>query len=417
MKKLIYYLSKKTYSPTVKKKVVKELYLFIPKTSLTMLCLSLLFVYIFKSQIENSTLLATWFMMVNILSLFRIYDYIDFKKQAYPDSIKYYNKFYIKAIMNALLWGIIAPLFMQQADSYHQLVIIIFLIGFSGGVSGFVLDFRISFPFISFLLFPLLSTLYFINIQHSILLQMLILLFYILLILSSRHLNGLFFETFQKEERYHETQTTLELKEKKLSSLLGQAPIGIFYYNKNLKIINHNELFYKIFGLDRDIIGFNLETLKDKTAVELMRKVLLDKKSEQHMGSYNFSFQEKELWVELKCSALLNDKGAVIGGIGILEDKTTEHKSYEKINYISLHDSLTGLPNRRYYKNFMQRLIRSPQNQFFYSILFYMDLNHFKTINDTFGHSVGDELLLSVANRFKSIKIQSSHLGLSLIHI
>jgi diguanylate cyclase (GGDEF)-like protein/PAS domain S-box-containing protein len=411
MKKLIYYLSESTYSPTVKKKVVKELYLFIPKTSITMLFLSLLFVYIFKSQIENGTLLAIWFIMINLLSLFRIYDYIDFKKQKYPNTIKYYNKFYIKAIINAILWGIIPPLFMQQVDYHHQLVIIIFLIGFSGGVSGFVLDFRISFPFISLLLLPLLSTLYLMDVGNCLFLQELILLFYILLMLSSKHLNRLFFETFQNEERYHKAEKNLELKEKKLSSLLGQAPIGIFYYNKNLKIINHNELFYKIFGLERDIIGFNLKKLKDKIAVQLMENVLLDKKAEQHMGSYNFSFQEKKLWVELKCSTLLDDKGSVIGGIGILEDKTAEHKSYEKINYISLHDSLTGLPNRRYYKNFMQRLIRSPKNHFSYSLLFYMDLNHFKAINDTFGHSVGDELLLSVANRFKSIKIQNSHLG------
>ncbi|MCK5855715.1 MAG: diguanylate cyclase, partial [Sulfurovaceae bacterium] len=117
------------------------------------------------------------------------------------------------------------------------------------------------------------------------------------------------------------------------------------------------------------------------------------------------------MWVELKCSTLLNDNNSIIGGIGILEDKTIEHKAYEKINYISLHDSLTGLPNRRYYKNFMQKLILSSKNQTYYSILFYMDLNHFKSINDTFGHSVGDELLLSVAKRFKSIKIEGSHLG------
>jgi len=411
MKNLIYYISRRTYSPIVQKKVLKDLYHFIPKTVLTILVLSLLFVYTFKSQVIDKTTLFLWFLSLNFLSLFRIRDYINFKKEKHYSTDKYYKKFYFKALLNAILWGITPIVFLNQLDYSHQLIMVIFLIGFSGGVSGFLFDFRISFPFISLLLLPLFFTLFFIEIQNALILQLLILLFYILLTVSSKHLNRLFFDTFHNEERYHKAQKSLDLKEKKLTSLLGQAPIGIFYYDKNLQIITYNRLFYEIFGLDRELIGFNLKNLKDKNAIKLMRDVLILKDKEKHMGSYNLSFQEKKLWIELKCSALLNDNNAVIGGIGILEDKTIEHKAYEKINYVSLHDSLTGLPNRRYYKNFMQKLIHSPKNQIFYSILFYMDLNHFKTINDTFGHSVGDELLLSVAKRFRSIKIDGSHLG------
>ena len=411
MKKLIYYLSKKTHSPTVQKKVLKELYHFVPKIALTILILSILFVYTFKSQITNIMLLGVWFTMVNGLSLFRVYDYIHLKKKMDFDTDQYYNKFYIKTVLNAFLWGLLPVFFIHHLDQYHQLTMIVVLVCFAGGVSKFIFDFRISFPFISILLLPLFFTLFFIPIDHVYILQTLILILYILLTLSSKHLHRLFFDTFYNEERYNRAKTSLYLKEKKLSSLLGQAPIGIFYFDKNLKIIMYNGISYKIFGLQRDLIGFNLEELKDKNAVEMMKNVLLHTNEEQHMGSYNFSFQEKRMWVELKCSALLTKENSVIGGIGILEDKTIEHKSYEKINYISLHDSLTGLPNRRYYKDFMQKLIRSPKNQTYYSILIYMDLNHFKSINDTFGHSVGDELLLSVAKRFKSIRSKGSHLG------
>ena len=411
MKKLIYYISGRTYSPTVKRKVVTDLYRFIPKTALTILLLSLLFIYTFKSQVENIMFLSTWFIIINGLSLLRLNDYINLKKEQYHNTNQYYNRFYIQAFLNAIMWGITPVLFLNQVDYYHQLIMIIFLIGFSGGVSGFLFDFRISFPFISILMLPLFFTLFFIDIENVFILQVLILLFYVLLTLSSKNLNKLFFETFNNESLYHKAKNSLDLKEKKLNSLLGQAPIGIFYYNKNLQIIRYNRLFHKLLGLEEDIIGFNLKNLKDKDAIKLMQDVLLHKEEEKHMGSYNFSFQKKRMWVELKCSALLDDKHNIIGGIGILEDKTIEHKAYEKINYISLHDSLTGLPNRRYYKDFMQELINSNQNQTFYSILFYMDLNHFKTINDTFGHHVGDELLLNVAKRFKSIKIKDSHLG------
>jgi diguanylate cyclase (GGDEF)-like protein/PAS domain S-box-containing protein len=233
----------------------------------------------------------------------------------------------------------------------------------------------------------------------------------ILIIISDKYINRLHNNTSKNQERYYKAKKRLDIKKKKLSSLLGQAPIGIFYYDNDLKIINYNKIFYEIFGLETNLKGFNLKNLEDKKAVEIMTSVLKNKTSKQYMGSYNFTFQEKTIWAELTCSALLDDRGVVTGGIGILEDKTVEHQAFEKINQISLRDSLTNLPNRRSYKNFMLELIESPKNQLNYSILFYMDLNNFKQINDTFGHFVGDALLIEVSNRLKSLNIKNSHLS------
>ncbi len=233
----------------------------------------------------------------------------------------------------------------------------------------------------------------------------------ILLIILDSYINRLHKDTSKNQKRYYEAQKRLNIKEKKLSSLLGQAPIGIFYYDNDLKIINYNQLFYEIFGLETNLKGFNLKNLEDKKAVEIMTSVLKDKTSKQYMGSYNFTFQKKTIWAELTCSALLDDRDMVTGGIGIVEDKTVEHQAFEKINEISLRDSLTNLPNRRSYKNFMVELINSPKNQLNYSALFYMDLNNFKQINDTFGHFVGDSLLKQVSERLKSLNIRDSHLS------
>jgi len=238
-----------------------------------------------------------------------------------------------------------------------------------------------------------------------------LLLLIVRLFIANKYLNQLFYEMYNNQELYKNAKEEVQKKEQKLNSLLEQAPVGIFYYNKELKIFKYNMLFYKLLGLEKDLNGFNLNELKDKKAISLMKNILEDNSSKKEIGSDSLSFQDRKIWLELTCSALLDENKQIIGGIGILEDKTIEHQAYEKINYISLHDSLTGLPNRRSYQSYMENLLLRDEHQSLYSILFYMDLNHFKQINDTFGHIIGDKLLLEVAQRLQSLNINEKYLS------
>jgi len=412
MKNLIYYITKKIYAPTVKYHVTKELYAFTPKTLVATLILASTFFYLFSPHVQNIYLLMVWFALVVLLSLNRLYDYKAYQKSKKIDYLKWYTLFKVKSYINAFLWGSTAIIFLPHIHENYQLIMVLFLSGLAGGVSGFIFDFKISFTFVNFLLLPLILMLFFSDITYYFVIQGILFLFYILLVLSNKRLNELFFETYTNQEQYKISQERLQRQERKLSSLLDQAPIGIFYYNKELRIIKHNKLFYEILGLEKDLKGFDLNKLKDKKAVRLMKSILDQKNVTQEIGSYNLSFQRKKIWLELTCAPLVNeDHQEIIGGIGILEDKTIEHLAYEKINYISLHDSLTSLPNRRSYQEYMENLIADENHKFYYSILFYMDLNHFKQINDTFGHVVGDKLLLEVAERLKRLEERDKYLS------
>jgi diguanylate cyclase (GGDEF)-like protein/PAS domain S-box-containing protein len=411
MKSLIYFISKQIQFPTVQKNVTKELYTVTPQTLLSTFVLSIIFLYVFWSEVENTTLLITWFTSVTLLSITRYYDLQQYLKTKKEDYKKWYILFKEKAILNSFLWGITPFLFFSEIGHFHQLIMILFLTGLAGGVTGFLFDFRISSIFISNLIIPLFIMLFYSDIPYAGTLQALIVLFYVLLLIANKHLNQLFYDTYLNLERYHWTKEMLLVKEKKLSSLLKQAPIGIFYYDKNLKLLSYNTMFYKIFGLKKNLQGFNLNNLNDKNVIKSMHNVLHNESIREEIGSYNLSYHKEEMWVELTCSALLNDENQVIGGIGTIEDKTVEHKAYEKINYISLHDALTGLPNRRSYQEYMLQLIEKEEHQEHYSILFYMDLNHFKQINDTFGHNIGDKLLLEVAERLQLLNIPNKYLS------
>jgi len=411
MKSLIYSIAEKVHSPNVKHQITKELYAFTPKILLSTLILTSIFIFLFWSQIQNTTLLIAWFLTLILLNINRWYDYYHYRKEKEKNVTKWYNFFKIKATINSFLWGITPILFFTDLSHTYQLIMILFIIGVAGGISGFILDLRISSLFISILLFPLFIMLFFSSIPYSYVVQILILMFYFFLFLANKHLNQLFHETYTNQERYHWARDMLSIKEKKLSSLLEQTPIGIFYYDEALKILSFNAMCYKIFGLESNLHEFDLHHLEDKNVVAILKNVLKDPTLKEEMGSYHLSFQDKKIWVHLTCSALVDEHNNIIGGIGTIENKTIEHEAYRQINYISLHDMLSGLPNRRSYQEYMADLIQQDKHHSHYSILFYMDLNHFKQINDTFGHTVGDKLLLQVANRLKSLKIPNKYLS------
>ena len=78
----------------------------------------------------------------------------------------------------------------------------------------------------------------------------------------------------------------------------------------------------------------------------------------------------------------------------------TERKLVEKrLKQLALYDTLTGLPNRTLFFDRMNQLLELTKRNNYILALLYMDLDHFKDVNDRLGHEVGDELLVEAARR------------------
>lgn len=92
-------------------------------------------------------------------------------------------------------------------------------------------------------------------------------------------------------------------------------------------------------------------------------------------------------------------EGKVAGSVVAFQDVTERKRSHEEIRRLALYDTLTDLPNRRLLLDRLSRsLVQAKRYQRSLAIMF-LDLDHFKEINDTLGHDVGDELLKVVATR------------------
>ncbi|MBE9166951.1 EAL domain-containing protein [Pleurocapsales cyanobacterium LEGE 06147] len=107
-------------------------------------------------------------------------------------------------------------------------------------------------------------------------------------------------------------------------------------------------------------------------------------------------------WVWDRCFPIRDEKGQLYRWCGVVEDITEHKEAEEQLLYDALHDTLTGLPNRTLLMDRLEQLIkrnqRHKEEQFAVLVL---DIDRFKVINDSWGHLVGDRLLIALARRLE----------------
>jgi diguanylate cyclase (GGDEF)-like protein/PAS domain S-box-containing protein len=109
-----------------------------------------------------------------------------------------------------------------------------------------------------------------------------------------------------------------------------------------------------------------------------------------------------ELYVESTAAPIRDGAGAVSGGVLVFHDVTESRELNRRLSYHASHDLLTGLVNRREFESRVERSLKSAKARESSYALCYLDIDQFKIINDTCGHSAGDVLLGQVGALLKS---------------
>jgi diguanylate cyclase (GGDEF)-like protein len=110
----------------------------------------------------------------------------------------------------------------------------------------------------------------------------------------------------------------------------------------------------------------------------------------------------RQVWLETKVTTVVRD-GKIVAYQGISRDVTAHKALEERMNFLTHHDSLTSLPNRRFFERHLQHALQAARDSSQKAAILLIDLDNFKAINDSFGHIIGDELLKKVAERLASI--------------
>lgn len=196
----------------------------------------------------------------------------------------------------------------------------------------------------------------------------------------------------------------LELSELRYRTLVENSQDVIYSCDINGIFTAVNSEFCRLVGLNKEqIIGKTMnEFLKMdqeiyKQWVERFIEVVMYNKTLTFENQ--FSKDGKTTYYHVTLSPIQDSKGKVVGITGTNHDITSIMLHEEKIKHMAYHDPLTNLPNRLlFYDRLTNAINRSKRTKHKVAVLFF-DMDNFKRINDTLGHSIGDELLVETGKR------------------
>ena len=207
------------------------------------------------------------------------------------------------------------------------------------------------------------------------------------------------------EQQLQESRNHLLVKQQRLAEAQQIAQVGSWDCDLDGNRLHASEELCRIIGLDPGEFSGSLESYLDCMHPD-------DRESAKHAIQSTLQTLEPFFFVhriikpsgevrliEAQGRVIVNQQDDPVGMAGTGHDITERQAAEEHLHRLAHYDPLTGLPNRRLFYETLAKEVEAGKEQGWTVALLYLDLDRFKNVNDTFGHSMGDDLLGQVAER------------------
>ena len=326
----------------------------------------------------------------------------DHDKQQQKNATRWLNIFRASSAACGIAWGLAAHLILPSNLELQSFLLLAMAGVCAGALINLSLD-SIAASLFTGSLWLIASPVFFTDVQRSISAMFILFAAFIIFIgFASKQLaRGL--------QDNISLRLTAETKESELANLtkrqslhLQHTPMGVIEWDEHLNVLAWNKACMHIFGystaeaLGKHVSFFIPSLLNMPTQQVIARLEHENNKLVQLINKTNAI-----VYCEFSNTVLKNAQNQVVGMASLVQNKTEFIATQEKIHQLAYFDALTSLPNRSLLLDRINQALAASKRSNCYNMVAFIDLDHFKAINDIKGHDAGDQLLKIVAQRLQ----------------